>query len=152
MTLRSRISPTLPGNINVAAGKLALAKSKNASVREFASAMVRDHEDSKNLARAKAEQAAINERTADDFESRIAAARARAGELQRNARAAQAHSGGGGTAPVSGLPATAQGAAQGAGEDRLPHADALIATEQAIQLDELINWGRAQAEVDPNGH
>ena len=31
-------------------------------------------------------------------------------------------------------------AAQAAGEDRLPAADALTATEQAIQLDELIKW------------
>ena len=28
----------------------------------------------------------------------------------------------------------------------------LIATEQAIQLDELIQWVRAQAAVDPSGH
>jgi hypothetical protein len=93
-----------------------------------------------NAARVKAEQAAINERTANNYESRIAAARARADELQRQARAAQADPGSGGTAPVPGLPASAQGAAQGASEDGLPRSDALIATEQAIQLDELIKW------------
>ena len=33
-------------------------------------------------------------------------------------------------------------------QDRLPDADALTATEQAIQLDELIKWVEAQAAVD----
>jgi hypothetical protein len=32
----------------------------------------------------------------------------------------------------------------------LSEADALTATEQAIQLDELITWVKAQAAVDPN--
>jgi hypothetical protein len=51
---------------------------------------------------------------------------------------------------VPGLSAAAGGAAQGTGKDRLPPADALTATEQAIQLDELIKWVRAQAAVDTN--
>jgi hypothetical protein len=117
--------------------------------------------DAENAARVKAEQAAINERTANDFTNRIAAARARADELRRSARAAETDPGVGGAAPVPGLPASARGAAEATGEDRLsrpehrPQAgvaplgadDALIATEQAIQLDELINWVRAQAAV-----
>ena len=40
------------------------------------------------------------------------------------------------------------GAAEAAGEDRLPDPDRLIATEQAIQLDELIKWVKSQAAVD----
>ena len=32
----------------------------------------------------------------------------------------------------------------------LPQSDRLIATEQAIQLDELIKWVKAQAVIDPN--
>lgn len=108
--------------------------------------------DAENAARVKAEQAAINERTANDFTSRIAAARARAGELQRNARAAKANPGSGGAAPVPGLSAPAHGAAQAAGEDRFSKSDRLIATEQAIQLDELINWVRRQAKVDSTGN
>jgi hypothetical protein len=48
--------------------------------------------------------------------------------------------------------ASASGSADEApGKDRLPQSDALIATEQAIQLDELIRWVEAQAKVDPNG-
>ena len=53
---------------------------------------------------------------------------------------AAADPGAGGSAPVPGLSAAAGGTAQAAGEDGLPRSDALTATEQAIQLDELIKW------------
>jgi len=99
--------------------------------------------------RARAEQAAINERTANDYEARLAAARARADELRRGSQAS-AYSGGRGTAPVPALSAAAGGAAASAPQARLPSDDALTATEQAIQLDELIKWVRKQSAVDPN--
>ena len=105
--------------------------------------------DAANAARVKSEQAAINERTADDFESRIAAARAAAGRL-RQVSGTQTDPRRGGATPVSGLSAAAGDFAQSAGKDRLPDDDALIATEQAIQLDELIQWVRAQARVEAN--
>jgi len=108
-------------------------------------------EDAEKLARVKASQAAINERTANDFKDRIAAARARAGELRGQAERSPADSRLGGEATVRALPAAAEGASQAAGENGLPVADRLLATEQAIQLDELIKWVRRQAEVDPNG-
>lgn len=104
-------------------------------------------DDAANVQRVKAEQSAISERTANDFEARIADARARAGRLSRDAAT---HPGGGGATPVSGLLPAASGAAQASGENGLPAGDALTATEQAIQLDELIKWVRAQAAVDPN--
>lgn len=118
--------------------------------------------DAANAARVRADQAAINERTAHDYQSRIAAARVAAQRLRRDARAAGADPSSGGAAPVPGLSAAAQGAAQAAGENRLPRAehrrqaevapldadDALIATEQAIQLDELIKWVSRQANVE----
>ena len=112
-------------------------------------------DDAANAARVRLAQARINERTADDFETRIAAARARAAgldgdRLRGQAASAAADPGRGRAAPVPGLPAAAQGAAQAAGEDGLPAADRMIATEQAIQLDELIKWVKAQAAVDPN--
>ena len=99
--------------------------------------------------RARAEQAAINERTANDYESRLAAARARAGELRRDA-GAPADTGGRGTAAVPALSAATGGAAATAPQAGLPAPDALTATEQAIQLDELIKWVRRQSAVDPN--
>ena len=92
-------------------------------------------------------QAAINERTANDYETRLAAARARADELRSDA---PAHSGVRGTASVPALSATAGGSHEAAVEGRLSGPDALIATEQAIQLDELIKWIQHQHSVDPN--
>jgi hypothetical protein len=107
--------------------------------------------DAANLARVEASQAAINERTKDDFESRIASARAAARRLRGNAVTAAADSGGGGSATMPGLPASAGGVAESTGEDGLSPSERLIATEQAIQLDELIEWVRAQAGVDNDG-
>jgi hypothetical protein len=103
--------------------------------------------DAANAARVKAEQAAINERTENDFESRIAAARAAAGRLRSAAETATVARNGG-TAPVPGLSSAPKGPAEGAGENRFSAEERLIATEQAIQLDELIKWVRAQAGVE----
>jgi len=105
--------------------------------------------DKANADRVAAEQQSINQRTANDFEARLSAARARADQLRSQSRAS-ADSGARGSAPVPGLPAPAAGPAQAARESRLPAADALTATEQAIQLDELIKWVRSQAPVDNN--
>jgi len=104
-----------------------------------------------NARRVAADQRAINERTAHDFEARLADARAHAQRLQHSAQAAaDSNPGAGGAANLPHLPAAPRSAAQAAGADRLPVPDALTATEQAIQLDELINWVRAQAKVDNN--
>ena len=46
------------------------------------------------------------------------------------------------------LPVAAGKTARSTGENGLPAEDALTATEQAIQLDELIKWVRRQHEVD----
>jgi hypothetical protein len=104
-------------------------------------------DDAANAQRVHSEQNAINERTDHDFEARIADARARAGRLQPTTAT---HPGGRGAAPVPGVPSTASIVAEIAGEDRFSLADRLTATEQAIQLDELIKWVKAQATVDPN--
>ena len=106
--------------------------------------------DAEAAARIRRDQALINERTAHDFETRIADARARAASLaarrlQQPKPGAAADPGAGGAAPMPGLSAAPGRAPQAAGEDRLP--DRLIATEQAIQLDELIRWVRQQAGV-----
>jgi hypothetical protein len=106
--------------------------------------------DQANASRVAAEQASINQRTKNDFEARISAARTAAGgRLQLKPQAA-ADPGDGGGSPMPGLPAAAGSPAQVSDKDRLPHDDALIATEQAIQLDELIKWVRSQATVDNN--
>ena len=106
--------------------------------------------DAANEARVKASQAAINERTANDYESRIAAARAYSDRLRRQARA-NADSGAGRAAPMPRLSAAAGVTAEAAGENRLSRAERLLATEQAIQLDELIRWVRRQHAVPASG-
>ena len=102
-----------------------------------------------NAERVRAVQAQINERTAHEFEARRAAARARFDRLRDPAEAATGR-GGGRAAPVPRLSAPAPGASRAAGQVGLPDSDRLIATEQAIQLDELIKWVRAQSVVEPS--
>jgi hypothetical protein len=106
--------------------------------------------DEANATRVATEQRAINERTADDFEARLAGARTAAQRLRVEPQAA-ADPGARRSASLSGLSTAPASAARGAGENRLPPADALTATEQAIQLDELIKWVRRQAAVDVAG-
>ena len=103
--------------------------------------------DQANAARVAAAQHAINERTSNDFEARLASARAAAERLRREGEGRTDSRGRGGPA-MPGLPAASGRPPQAAGDDGLH--DSLIATEQAIQLDELIKWVRAQARVDPN--
>jgi hypothetical protein len=107
--------------------------------------------DQANVERVTEEQRAINERTEHDFEARLAAARAVVERLRVQNAAAPADPGAGRGAPVPGVASASGSADEAPGKDRLPQSDALIATEQAIQLDELIRWVEAQAKVDPNG-
>jgi hypothetical protein len=103
-----------------------------------------------NAERVAAQQRAINQRSNYDFEARVAAARDAAERLRvQPSSAADPRVGRG--APVPGFSASAGGPAQSPGKDRLSDSDALTATDQAIQLDELIKWVKAQASVDPNG-
>lgn len=105
-------------------------------------------DDAANKARVEAEQRAINERTAHDFETRLADARARADRLR--AQPGTAPSGPRAT-PVSVVSAAPSGAPQAADQDGFSIADRLLATEQAIQLDELIKAVTAQSNVNVNG-
>ena len=106
--------------------------------------------DQANAERAAAEQRAINQRSENALESRLADARARAERLHIQSEAAADSRGRADTA-VPGLPAAAARPAQASGENGLPPAEALTATEQAIQLDELIKWVRQQHAVRVDG-
>ena len=106
--------------------------------------------DRANAARVSAEQSAITRSSRHDFEARIDRARADALSLRQNTAAATDR-GSSGRPPVPGLPASARGSDEAARQDRLSDPDRLTATEQAIQLDELIKWVRAQAAVEPSG-
>jgi len=106
--------------------------------------------DQANVERVTAEQRSINERTEHDYEARLAAARAVAERLRLESAAAPADPRPGRAAAVPSVANGPGSADEAAGKDRLPQSDALLATEQAIQLDELIDWVKAQSGVDPN--
>lgn len=103
--------------------------------------------DAANAARVKAEQSAITQKREAEYEARIADARARAERLHRGSQAA-ANPGGPGAAGVSRPGATSGGPDGPPAEGGLSQSDALIATEQAIQLEELQRWVREQSRVE----
>lgn len=111
-----------------------------------------------NVVRVAAEQAAITEEVIDDYESRLAAVRARAERLRFTF--ARTDPGGADAPDLSGSGDAAGPAAPAPGDPRFPAArtcpdgfvcltlyEALIATSQAIQLDVLIDWTLAQSQV-----
>lgn len=123
--------------------------------------------DATNMVRVQAEQAAINRSIEDDYQVHIAALRARFERLRANSAA---RGGGGRGATMSGISDTTSGADGAAGQDRLSAGltpstasrspspdggglsddDALIASEQALQLEALQAWVRAQSAVNIN--
>ena len=102
-----------------------------------------------NAQRVAADQRTINERTSNALEARLADARARADRLRLQAAAPDPGNRSGSAVPR--VPAAPGSAHQAAGQNGLPSADALTATEQAIQLDELIKWVRQQHAVRVDG-
>lgn len=111
-----------------------------------------------NVARVETEQAGITQEIVDDYEARLADARARADRIYRagslrGTAPARAAGSGAGAAGVPGVPAASGRAGEATGEDRLPAPgdlsppDALLATEQALQLQALIEWVNRQAAV-----
>ena len=106
-----------------------------------------------NAARVAAEQEDINDEIIRDHRADLAALRARYERLLQSAQAAAADPGRTGAAGLPGLPDTSGRADAAPGEDRLPAAgelslaDALLASEQALQLDALIRWIERQQAV-----
>ena len=100
-----------------------------------------------NAARVAAGQRAISERTSNDLETRLTDARARAHRLRLAANAAATAGRAGRAASLPTAPATAGAPGGTAQENGLSLPDRLIATEQSIQLDELIKWVTAQETV-----
>lgn len=103
--------------------------------------------EAERLARVEAQQKEITDDRFQSYERRLAGARADAARLRDRLRAGGAGAGGAAAGlAVPGFPAAA-GEADGApGGDGLSRA--LIATAQAIQLDELISWIEDQARID----
>ena len=105
-------------------------------------------EDLANANRVAAEQRTISERISHDLEARLADARARAQRLQLGQGSAPATGGSGRAAAVPAASAASRAAGRAPQEVGFSLADRLIATEQAIQLDELIKLVTGQAAVE----
>jgi hypothetical protein len=97
--------------------------------------------------RVAAEQRSISERTNHDLQARLADARARAQRMQLGQGSTAAARGGRRAAAVPAAGAASGAAGRAAEENGFSLADRLLATEQAIQLDELIKWVNGQAAV-----
>lgn len=99
----------------------------------------------RNKARVEADQQKVTDDVSTDYQRQLAALRARYDGLRT---ASQAHPRSGGAASMPGVPGPAGGPDEGTGQDRLPAPDALIASEQALQLVALQDWLRAQQKVE----
>lgn len=103
------------------------------------------------LARVTAQQKEANHDIVQDYERRVAAARAAAERLRRQAGSTGAPSAGArGNVALSGLSDAASGADGATGNRGLSLDQRLTATNQASQLQALQEWNRRQAAIDPN--
>ncbi|WP_375291813.1 hypothetical protein [Qipengyuania sp.] len=109
------------------------------------------------IARVMAQQKEATDAILESHARDLGALRARADGLRRQlAQGGSAAPGPGGGGEMPGLAGGAGGAADTARYPRLPRSDAeqlardVIATEQALQLEALIAWTRAQSAIDPN--
>lgn len=107
--------------------------------------------DAENKRRVEREVKEADQRRVASYEKRIADARAAAERLRREARAIEADPGRGGTSPVPGVPDPPGRVGEAPCDCGLSDAERLIATEQAIQLDELISWLKEIAGIDFQG-
>lgn len=103
--------------------------------------------DAANLARVRAEQQEINHAALSDYRSRLAALRADYQRL-RDRRAGEPAAGAAAGFGLPGSSAAAEGTAEAACDHGLSDVERLIASEQALQLDALIDWVEAQAQVE----
>lgn len=100
------------------------------------------------LQRVVTEQQRINDDVTEEYQRRLAAARAAAAKLRREAGAGKCVAGAPGNVPVPETPAAARRSDDPACQDGLSDADRLIATETAIRLESLQRWVREQTSVD----
>lgn len=106
-----------------------------------------------NAARVAREQEIITDEITRNYRADLAGLRARYERLLQSDQRAPIDPGSAGAAGVPGLSGAASRADASAREDRLPAAgvlsldDALIASEQALQLDALIRWVEAQKAI-----
>ena len=111
--------------------------------------------ESQRLERVRTEQQEITDAVEADYSARLADARARAERLRENLRTRSATRSAADPISMPGLSAAGAGTSAAAENTRLPSGTEqlerdLIATEQALQLDALIDWVQRQSAVEVN--
>lgn len=105
-------------------------------------------EDQAHAARVERDQDHVSKEVSNDYQIQLGDLRRRYDALRLHAAASTPNPDGRGAKAVPPIPVAA-GSADGApGEDGLPDADALIASEQALRLKALQDWVRGQEAVE----
>ena len=133
--------------VQLAKTKVQVAHHRETKRRYKAAQRAAQDAETARLIRVKAQQETINAHASQDYARRLADLRARFDGLRGRAGAGAGGARGG--LAVSGVPA-APGGADGAAEDGFSLAERFLASQQGIQLDELISWIERQHAVDPN--
>lgn len=124
-----------------AAHRLTVAKVRAAAEKARA-------DDAAHARRVERDQNIISEEVSRDYQDQLADLRRRYHALRVQLGKSPANPGGGGGAPVSGLPGPSGGSDGAAGQDGLPAEDALIASDIALRLKALQLWVRGQLGVE----
>lgn len=96
-----------------------------------------------NLARVAKAQKDVTDETLDDYNRRVADLRERYKRLQSQGNRSATRD-----PDLPAVPGTAARLDEAPRENGLPSPDALIASEQALQLDALITWNERQAKIE----
>jgi hypothetical protein len=99
-------------------------------------------EDAAHAREVESHQNTASQESSHDYQAELARVRADYAERLRRAAARGTDQGSSGKPPVSGAPANARGPDAATAQNGLPSEDALIATEQAIQLKAIQDWAR----------
>jgi hypothetical protein len=102
-------------------------------------------QDLANAAQAERHQQEISREIANDYQTRLGDLRRRYDAIRMRTGEARADPGSRGNPDLPGVSPAAAGTDAPSGENGLPPADALIASEQALQLKALQEWVRGQA-------
>lgn len=152
--LRADIAARDKAIVRVTIERDAEAAAHLGTVNAFLDATSKAQKDAEaNAERVAREQEAITDDITRQYRADLAALRARFDRLRAGAARTAIDPGDADPAGLPGLPDPARRTDEAPGQDRLPAAgelslpDALIASEQALQLDALIGWIEAQSAV-----
>jgi hypothetical protein len=130
----------VPAQIRYLGKALADVKQKTAEIQAL---------DAQHARAVESRQTSISQESSHDYQAALARVRADYAERLRRISASRADQGGGGKPSVPGVTAVASRPGAAAAEGGLPPEDALIATEQALQLQAILDWGKKVGIVRP---